>query len=121
MGYFYNSSQTGRARTVSLSSTVEDQIDILYTCPTNVRAYMSLFFIKNASGATCTVQADWNRANDPNVFILTGVNMSAGQYIQFSNGFIVFEPGDQFRVRASNNASPRIDTFATVEEFFQTQ
>ncbi len=93
----------------------------MYTCPDNVRAFMSLFFIKNASGSNCTVQADWNRANNPDVFILLGLDMNNGEYIQFSDGFIVFEPGDQFRVRATNNASPRIDTFATVEEFFQTQ
>jgi hypothetical protein len=47
--------------------------------------------------------------------------MGNGEFIQFSDGFIVFEPGDALTVTPSSQAAPHIDTFATVEEFFQTQ
>jgi hypothetical protein len=121
MGYFYNSSQTGRARTVNISSTVEDQTDTLYTCPANVRAYMSLLFVKNISGGNCTVDIEWDRADGTHAHILGDKNMGNGEFIQFSDGFIVFEPGDALTVTPSSQAAPHIDTFATVEEFFQTQ
>ena len=121
MGYFYNSSQTGRAWTVNISSTVEDQTDVLYTCPANVRAYMSTLFIKNVSGGTCTVDIEWDRADGTSAFILGSKNLGNGEFVQFSDGFIVLEPGDEIEVTPSSQSTPRIDTFATVEEFFQTQ
>jgi hypothetical protein len=82
---------------------------------------MSLLFVKNTSGGTCTVDIEWDRADGSSAFILGAKNLSNGEFIQFSDGFIVFEPGDAMKVTPSNQGSPNIDTFATVEEFFQTQ
>lgn len=114
----YNLSKKTRVLSYSTEATVEDAEVVLYTCPTNARAMMSLLFISNSGGNT-TVDVEWNReGGTQHVHILGGKNMTVGEYVQFSDAVIVFEPGDTMVVTASNNASPHIDAVCTVEEVF---
>lgn len=107
-----------RARTVNVECTTEDQEETLYTCPTNCRAYMSLLYTSNTSGGTCTVDIEFNRADTSHMHILGSKNMSNGEFIQWSGGFIVLEPTETITVTPSSQAAPHIDVMATVEEFF---
>jgi|AACY02.16.fsa_nt_gi hypothetical protein len=117
---YYTSNKAGKTRSVNITAETEDQTDTIYTCPSNTRAHMPLLYIKNVSGGNCTVRVVWNRADGSQAYILGGKNFSNGEYIQWSGAFIVFEPGDTMVVTPSNNASPRIDAFVTVEEFYIT-
>lgn len=106
-----------RARTYNVECEVEDQEYTLYTCPDNCRAHMNLLYVVNANGNT-TVDIEWERADSSHMHILGGKNMTAGEFVQWSNAYIVLEPGDTMVVVASGNATPHIDVLCTVEEYF---
>jgi len=79
---------------------------------------MSLLFFSNANGNT-TVDVNWWRNNGTeHVHIVGGKNMTTGEYVQFSDGIIVFEPGDYMTITPSGNTTPHIDALCTVEEMF---
>jgi len=107
-----------RIITYSVSAQTADQEEVLYTCPANCRAMMSLLFFSNANGNT-TVDVNWYRENGTkHVHIVGGKNMISGEFVQFSDGIIVFEPGDYMTVTPSGNTTPHIDAMCTVEEVF---
>jgi len=111
-------SKATRILTYSVSCTTENQEEVLYTCPANCRAMMSLLFFSNANGNT-TVDVNWYRENGTkHVHIVGGKNMTSGEFVQFSDGIIVFEPGDYMTVTPSGNTTPHIDALGTVEEVF---
>lgn len=110
--------RNSRARTVNVECTTEDQEETLYTCPANCRSFMSLLYITNISGGTCTVDIEFNRADSTHMHILGSKNMSNGEFIQWSDAYIVLEPTETITVTPSSQGSPHIDVMATVEEFF---
>ena len=77
---------------------------------------MVLLFVKCVNN-NVTVDVQWDRADSTHAHILGGKNMSAGEYIQLSDGYIVLEPGDAIKVTVTGS-TPHVDLFATVEEFF---
>lgn len=108
------------SRTVSydVSCLVEDQVYTLYTCPANCRSRMSLLFVSNANGVT-SVDINWYRGSGArHIHIIGGKNLAAGEFIQFSDAEIVFEPGDYMTIVATANATPHIDALCTVTETF---
>jgi len=114
----FNIAKSTRVVSYDVQCTVENQDYTVYTCPPNMRAMMSLLFISNVSGNT-TVDVEWYRGNGArHNHILGGKNMTAGEYIQFSDAYIVFEPGDYMVITPSSNVSPHVDAFVTVEELF---
>jgi hypothetical protein len=86
---------------------------------------MSLLFITNGSTNDSDVLIRWYRASeDTKFFILGERNLGGGEFIQFSDAFIVLEAGDYIEARPFNTAGgndPVIDVFCTVEEFFLPQ
>lgn len=110
--------KSSRKVSYNISCTVEDQQETLYTCPANCRAEMSVLFLSNANGNT-DVSVDWDRADGTHVHIVGGKNMVSGEFLQFSDGVVVFEPGDAMHVVASGNSTPHIDVLCTVEELFK--
>ena len=94
----------------------------LYTCPANAKAHMSLLYITNSGTAASDILIEWYRASqDYTHHILGGKNLGVGEYIQWSDAFIVLEAGDQIKFTPSatgGGSSPHIDCFCTVEEFF---
>lgn len=110
--------RSSRKITYDVAATVENAVNVLYTCPANCRAEMSLLFVVNSNGNT-SVTVRWHRAKtDHTVNIVGGKNMVGGEYIQFDGAVIVCEPGDRMEVIATGNASPHIDALCTVEEIF---
>ena len=114
-----------RTRSVLAVATTDDSATTLYTCPTNCKAHMSLLFITNASANDSDIAVNWYiSAEDTSYFILGSKNLASGEFIQFSDAFIVLEAGDQIRLTPSSTAggnNPQIDFFCTVEEFFLPQ
>jgi hypothetical protein len=78
---------------------------------------MNLLYVVNANGNT-TIDIEWQRADGSHMHILGGKNTVLGDFIQWSDAYIVFEPGDRIEIIASGNASPHIDVMCTVEEYF---
>jgi hypothetical protein len=105
-----------RAKTYNVTCTVSGQEYTLYTCPDNCRAHMNLLYLTN-SGGTTTVDVEWNRADGSHMHILGGKNLSSGDFIQWSDAYIVLEPGETMTVTATAS-SPHLDLLCTVEEYF---
>ena len=114
----FNTPYSSRMRTVNVECTVDAQEETIYTCPANCQAHMSLLFFSNVGG-TVTVDVEFDRADGTHQHIVGGKNMGTGEYVQFSDGIVVMEPGDVFHITA-NGATPHVDAMVTVEEFFLT-
>lgn len=100
-----------------ISCTADGVRETLYTCPPNCRARVPLVYIVNANG-TVTVTFEWYRAADTtHYYILSGKNLSTGEFVQLSDGYIVLEPGDKLEVTPSGT-TPIVDALCTVEEIF---
>lgn len=88
----------------------------LYTCPSNCRAKIPLVYITNANG-TNTVTLKWYRkADDFSYYIIGGKNLSLGEFVQLSDGYIVLEPEDRLDITVGSNGN--IDALCTAEETF---
>jgi hypothetical protein len=107
-----------KSKTYNVACTVRDQVYTLYTCPQNCRAYMNLLYIANATTTTPAISIEWIRADGSHMHIIGDKNLTAGETIQWSGGYIVFEAGDAMKATATAHASPHVDVLCTVEEFF---
>lgn len=88
----------------------------LYTCPSNCRAKIPLVFFTNANGSN-TVSLLWYRKQDNyDYYIIGGKNMSFGEYVQLSDGYIVMEPEDRLIIELGS--SGLVDALCTAEETF---
>jgi len=103
-------------------ATTDGTAVTLYTCPANARSHMSLLYITNSGTAASDIAIEWYRASQTETHnIIAGKNLSVGDYIKYDGSFIVLEEGDQIKFTPSatgGGASPHIDCFCTVEEFF---
>jgi hypothetical protein len=110
--------KAGRARSPIKTFTTQNVRGELYTCPSNCTAKVVLLFISNANGTT-SVKVEWYKAStNTHYFIVAGKNFSQGEFLQFSDSYIVLEPGDKLEVTPTGNSSPDIHAFCTVEETF---
>lgn len=107
-----------RSRTYNIEATVASTVYTLYTCPDNCRAKMNLLYVTNVSGSTATVDIEWERADGSHAHILGAKNMANGEFIQWSDGYIILEPGDAITIEATGVSPPHVDCFCTVEEMF---
>lgn len=112
-----------RTRSEHVIATTDDTAATMYTCPANCKAHMSLLFITNPSANASDVLVQWVSGSDTYA-ILGGKNLATGEFVQFSDAFIVLEAGDVIKVTPSDTAgnnTPEIHMFCTVEEFFLPQ
>lgn len=107
-----------RAKTYSVSCTVQDTDYVLYTCPANCRSHMNLLYIANGNGNSPDVSVVWDRADSTHIHILGAKNLVSGGFIQWSGAYIVLEPGETITIIPSGVSSPHIDALCTVEEYF---
>lgn len=113
-------SQGKPARTVSkgVICDVEDQVEVLYTCPANCRAEVSMLFCVNANGNTSAL-ARWYKADTGEQFsLIGGKNLGIGEFVLLTGATLVLEPGDEIRCIATGNAAPELDYMCTVTETF---
>jgi len=113
-----NISTHSRMKTVGTECGTEDLQVTVYTCPNNCRSHVLMLFVSNSGGNT-TVDVEFDRADGTHIHILGGKNMVTGDYVQFTGGEMIMEPGDVIHCTPSGNASPHIDIMLTVEEFFK--
>lgn len=107
-----------KSKTYNVACIVRDQDYTLYTCPPNCVSHMHLLYVANGSTTTPAITVEWERADGSHMHIISDKNMTSGEFVQWSNGYIVLEPGDRFVATATGHASPHIDVLCTVEEFF---
>lgn len=113
-----NPNKNTRARSTIKAFTVEDVRGELYVCPNNCVSKVVLLFVTNANGNT-TVNIEWYKASeDEHYYILGGKHLTLGEFIRFSDSYIILEPGDKLEITPTSNATPDIHAFCTVEEIF---
>lgn len=113
-----NLQKSERSRSYIKAFRTQDLQETLYECPANCRARMVLLYLVNVSG-TCSPEIVWYRkAEDIQYYILGGKNFGVGEFVQFSDSYIVLEPGDKILVTPKDKADPLVDAFCTVEETF---
>lgn len=118
LNYIPNVSKNIRSRSVVKAFTVKDVRGELYVCPNNCTSKVVLLFVTNVNGTT-NIKIDWYKASEATHYaILGGKNLTLGEFIQFSDSYIILEPGDKLEITPSGHATPDIHAFCTVEETF---
>ena len=108
-----------RVRSLYVSCTVRDQVYTLYTCPPNCVAEVSMLLLAGVTGSPDVTVFWYNSLNDDGqARILSGKNISVGEYVLFTGATLVLSPGDSLRVVAKVQNSPHIDATCTVTETF---
>jgi hypothetical protein len=89
---------------------------VLYRCPLNCRSKIPLVFFTNAGGNN-TVSLKWYRkADNITYFILGSKNMANGEFVQFSESYIVLDPEDRLEIVLTSSGI--VDALCTAEELF---
>jgi len=96
----------------------EDAVEVLYTCPANCRAEVTMLFCVNANGNT-TALAKWYMASTGEEYrLIGGKNLGIGEFVLLTGATLVLEPSDEIRCIASGNSTPELDFMCTVTETF---
>ena len=75
-----------------------------------------MVFFTNANGNN-TVSLKWYRKQtDISYYIIGGKNMSLGEFVQLSDGYIVLEPEDRLEIVLGS--SGLVDALCTAEEYY---
>lgn len=97
----------GQNLTAGSSNTV-------YTVPKGCKAIATLLLISNAGGSSKSFTAKWyNQSSSTEIIIAGGKSVSAGDYIQFSQGRMVMDEYDELRI--TPEASSTFSVIFTVE------
>jgi hypothetical protein len=68
----------------------------IFTVPNGFVAEVDMLYIANHTTGSKTASVYWKHAHDPShlIYIVYQKSLSAKEFLQFSNGSIVFKPGD---------------------------
>ena len=114
----YSQGKPARVVSKGVVCTVEDQVETLYTCPSNCRAEVSMLYCVNPNGNTSAL-AKWVRFSDSAEFsLIGGKNLGLGDFVLLTGATLVLEPGDKITCVASGNTTPELDYMCTVTETF---
>jgi hypothetical protein len=82
----------GKNLTAGTSNTV-------YTVPKGCKAIATLLFLANGGGSTASVAAVWHDSSaNVNITIAGAKSIGSGDFLQFSDGRLVFDEYDELRV-----------------------
>jgi hypothetical protein len=82
----------GKNLTAGVSNTV-------YTVPKGCKGIATLLFLANGGGNSKSITAKWyNHSENTEIVIAAGKSVSAGEYIQFSDGRMVMDEYDEVRI-----------------------
>lgn len=72
----------------------------VFTVPKGYVAEVDMLFISNHTGNNKTVTAYWKHAHNPahQIRIIDGYPLGAKQFVQFSDGSVIFQQGDSLVV-----------------------
>lgn len=105
-----------RVKSQQVSCTVSATEYVLYTCPANCVAEMSMLLLTGVTG-TPSVIVFWN-TNGDKVHILGGKNIGVGEYVLFTGATLVLQPGETLSVKGTSGSAIHLDAICTVTETF---
>ena len=71
----------------------------ILTVPSGYIAHWSLLFVSNHGGSTNTATVYWDKAAGTDLYIIDAKNISSKEFIQFSDGILVMQPGDSIKAQ----------------------
>jgi hypothetical protein len=73
-----------------------DTLTEIFTVPNGFVAEVDMLYISNHTSSSKIASVYWQHAHDPShlIYILFEKSLNAKEFLQFSNGSIVFKPGD---------------------------
>jgi hypothetical protein len=85
----------------------------LFTVPNGYVAEITTLFISNTAGSTASVSVYWQHGHDAThkIYIINGKSLNSKDYLEFSNGSLVFKSGDSFQVQTNTSGISFIATF----------
>lgn len=108
-----------RNQSFNVSCTVGGTYYVLYTCPANCRAEVSMLLITNVSGTTQSIDCIWNDVSTAHApHILGSKSLGNGDFILFTGATLVLEAGDSIQVKAGTSGTVHVDAMCTVTETF---
>jgi hypothetical protein len=81
--------------------TTTDLTTIL-TVPSGYVAHWNLLFASNHGGSTNRITVYWDKATGTDLYIVDDKNVSSKDYIQFSDGILVLQPGDSIKAQTGS-------------------
>lgn len=84
--------------TKDVTLTTTDLTEVV-TIPSGYTAYWSLLFISNHGGSTNAVTVYIDKASGTDLYIIDDKNLSSKDFIQFSDGVFVLQPGDKIQAQ----------------------
>jgi hypothetical protein len=92
--------------------------NVVYTCPDNYIAKMTLLFVSNHGGNNKLVTIQWfDSSANQSYYIIGGVVLAATGYIKLDGSYLVLNPGDT--VIVTPEATSSMDATITVEEYYE--
>ena len=85
----------------------------IVTIPSGYVAHWSLLFIANLGGSTDNATVYVDKADGTDLYIIGGTNISSKDYLQFSDGIIVLQSGDQ--IKASTGSAGNMEFVVTFD------
>jgi hypothetical protein len=78
----------------------------VFTVPNGYVAEVDMLFVSNHTSGSKTIDVYWQHEHDPNhkIYILFQKSLSAKDFLQFSNGSVVFKPGDSMWVKTESGS-----------------
>jgi hypothetical protein len=105
-----------RLKTIGANLTAEVEKEV-YICPNNFTAKVDLIFVTNNTNGNESITIQWyDYTADMNYNIAPAVVISAFNFLQLSNGYLVLNSGDKLKFTSSAGSS--MSAVVSVEEYF---
>ena len=74
----------------------------IFTVPEGYVAEVDMLFVNNQTSGSKNIDVYWQKASNPSeqIYILFEKPLSSKEFLQFSNGVVVFKPGDSMWAKA---------------------
>ena len=77
----------------------------ILTVPSGYIAYWSLLFLSNHGGSTNSCTIYWDKASGTDLYIIDNKNITSKDFIQFSDGIFVLQPGDSIKAQIGSTGN----------------
>jgi len=88
---------------ITLASSTLTEV---FTVPQGYVAEVDMLFVNNHTSGSKTIDVYWQHEHDPNhkIYILFQKSLSSKEFLQFSNGSVIFKPGDSLWAQAESGS-----------------
>jgi hypothetical protein len=90
---------------------------VIYTCPNNYTAHITLLMVANLGSGNKTISAKWyNNSVDDTFTIIGGYIVSGYNYLKLDGSYLAMNAGDYLMLNSETGST--MDSTVTVEEYY---